>query len=378
MFKGNKGEWSELYTLIKLLGEEKLHAADENLEKIEDTFFVVKEIFKNEFNPPIKYSVNGTVKIINSNNDNIITEIPKKTFLENSIALYKAIKSGKGRTFTIPEIESFLKEIEISSLKAPSQTTADIHIKLYDPRTELQPKLGYSIKSLIGGNSTLFNPGKGTNFIYKINTPPNFNIDKFNTDTYQKRYKLVKRLRRLYETENLNIEFDNVESDSLYRNLFLIDSDLPRLVAQLLLYRYKENESNLFQLAQILEEENPLSYPQDTDRAYYKYKLKKMLRDMSMGMTAETPWNGDFDASGGTLVVRDDGEVVCYHVYDIQKFESYLIGNTYLETPSTGEDKSKPGYSKPKDKGKNYNFGWLYEEGDEIFLKLNLQVRYSN
>ena len=38
MFKGNKGEWSEIYTLLKLLGEEKLHAADENLEKIDDVY----------------------------------------------------------------------------------------------------------------------------------------------------------------------------------------------------------------------------------------------------------------------------------------------------------------------------------------------------
>ena len=31
--KGNKGEWSELYTFFKLLAEGKLFSADENLEK---------------------------------------------------------------------------------------------------------------------------------------------------------------------------------------------------------------------------------------------------------------------------------------------------------------------------------------------------------
>ena len=98
---------------------------------------------------------------------------------------------------------------------------------------------------------------------------------------------------------------------------------------------------------------------------------------MAMGMTAETPWTGNFDASGGTLVVREDGEIVCYHVYDIQKFEGYLLKNTYLETPSTGEDKLRPGNPKSKDIGKNYNFGWIYKENEEAYLKLNLQVRYS-
>ena len=31
---GNKGEWSEVYTLLKLLGEGKVYAGDHNLNKI--------------------------------------------------------------------------------------------------------------------------------------------------------------------------------------------------------------------------------------------------------------------------------------------------------------------------------------------------------
>lgn len=240
------------------------------------------------------------------------------------------------------------------------------------------PKHHCRLEKSINERLTIFNSRKNTNLIYKVDTPVGFDIAEFNTKTYQGRFKLVKRLRTLHDVEDLHIEFDSIESDSLFKNLFLIDSDLPRIVAQLLLFRYRESESNLFELAKILESINPLSYPNGSERSYYLYKLKKMLRDMSMGMTAETAWNGDFDASGGTLVVRDDGEIVCYHVYDIQKFESYLVKNTYLETPSTGEDKSNPGHPKPKDKGKNYNFGWLYEQSGDVFLKLNLQVRYSS
>jgi type II restriction enzyme len=245
----------------------------------------------------------------------------------------------------------------------------------FDNTTKIEQLSNLNIVSF-HKRTTLFNPGKGTNFIYKVNPADALDIAKFNNETYQGRYKLVKRLRALNE-QGLNIEFLGIESDNLFRNLFLIDSDLPRIVAEFLVQRYIENKSNLYELTNIIEDKNPLSYPVDLERSYYTYKIKKMLRDMSMGMTAETPWNGKFDASGGTLVVRDDGEVVCYHVYDIQKFESYLIKNTYLETPSTGEDKNKPGSPKPKDKGKNYNFGWLYKKNGEICLKLNLQIRYT-
>ena len=182
---------------------------------------------------------------------------------------------------------------------------------------------------------------------------------------------------KVYKKER-DIEFYKFESQTFYKNLLLIDSDLPRIVAQLLLYRYKGNESNFFKLITILEKENPLGYPQDSERSYYLYKLKKMLRDMSMGMTAETAWNGESNTYTVTLVLGNDGKVVCYHAYDIQKLETYLINNTYLETSSTGENKNKPDHPKSKGKGKNYNFGWLYDENGEVFLKLNLQVGYLN
>ena len=36
MIKGNKGEWSELYVLLRLLSHGKIYAADDNLKKIEE------------------------------------------------------------------------------------------------------------------------------------------------------------------------------------------------------------------------------------------------------------------------------------------------------------------------------------------------------
>lgn len=36
---GNKGEWSEIYTLLKLLGEGKVYAGDQHMNKIHDLFY---------------------------------------------------------------------------------------------------------------------------------------------------------------------------------------------------------------------------------------------------------------------------------------------------------------------------------------------------
>ena len=43
---GNKGEWSELYVLLKLLSTGELYAADESLERIKDVYYPILKIIR--------------------------------------------------------------------------------------------------------------------------------------------------------------------------------------------------------------------------------------------------------------------------------------------------------------------------------------------
>lgn len=45
---GNKGEWSEIYTLFKLLGDGVVYAGDQNLNKIQDLFYPIIMILRQE------------------------------------------------------------------------------------------------------------------------------------------------------------------------------------------------------------------------------------------------------------------------------------------------------------------------------------------
>lgn len=56
---GNKGEWSEIYTLLKLLGEGKVYAGDQNLNKIQDLFYPIVMILRQEktANSTISYMI---------------------------------------------------------------------------------------------------------------------------------------------------------------------------------------------------------------------------------------------------------------------------------------------------------------------------------
>jgi len=48
MITGNKGEWSELYTFLRLLADGKLFAADGQLNKIESIYFPIIKIIRTE------------------------------------------------------------------------------------------------------------------------------------------------------------------------------------------------------------------------------------------------------------------------------------------------------------------------------------------
>src|SRR5690606_3108570 len=124
MITGNKGEWSEIYALFKLLGDKQLFLGNKDIEKLEGLVY-----------PIIK--------------------IPISDFKSKAIFLLNAIKENKERTFSIPEIEEFMQSINCISLKANSSAKTDITIVVHDQRTSQQPTLGFSIKSQLGSPSTL-------------------------------------------------------------------------------------------------------------------------------------------------------------------------------------------------------------------------------
>lgn len=54
MIKGNKGEWSEIYVLLRLLADGKIYAADSDLNKLEDIYFPIIKIIREEIKDEVK------------------------------------------------------------------------------------------------------------------------------------------------------------------------------------------------------------------------------------------------------------------------------------------------------------------------------------
>lgn len=90
--------------------------------------------------------------------------------------------------------------------------------------------------------------------------------------------------------------------------------------------------------------------------------MKVLLLSAALGMVPGKEWTGKFDANGGYLVVRKDGEIICYHFYNQNDVEDYLYNNTRFERASRSR----------------YGFGKLYRDLDgEAYMKLNVQIRFK-
>lgn len=356
---GNKGEWSEIYALFKLLGEGEVYAGDEHLNKIHDLFYPIVMILREEKEERYNYKLEEKEIVIQTPQEEILLRLPASVFLEEAERLLASIHANDS-AFSVPAAEEFMHRIHCHSLKAKSSDKTDIKIILHDRRTKINSEMGFSIKSQLGGDSTLLNASKATNFRFKI-TGASFSaeeIDAINS-LNPKRNKVIERVKKIEEKNGILV-FERIESDTFNNNLTMLDGSLPAIISHLLLAQLHTNTSTLKELTNYLDKTNPLGYDTTTKIPFYAYKIKHLLTSAALGMMPATPWTGKFDANGGYLVVKRDGEILCYHFYDRNRFEEYLFSNAYLERASTSR----------------HDYATIQKEMDgSLTFKLNLQIR---
>lgn len=386
LLSGNVGEWSEIYVFFRLLASGKMNVADDTLTAIPTEFYKILAILRKESeseNEYLRADDRIIIKVKNSVTSNVDEfQMSVEQFKHNADLLFEKLKNQTGRSASYPRIQSFMDEIKICTIKDIGHKR-DITISIEDFHNGMAQTLGFSIKSFIGKQSTLFNPGAGTNFIYKVDFPDGLvmDCDKFNAETYNGQPgKIAARLNKIAELGG-KISFDHIQSDCLNQNLRTIDGELPVILANALLLKYRLSLSSWFDILNELNNTNPLKYRINDNSPVYEVKIARFLQDAAMGMTPENPWSGFYDADGGQIIVKKDGDIVCYHIYELNRFRQYLLNATRIDQPSTGEDGDNPGHvrldpktGKPK---KPFLFGWLYKEDGQYFFKINLQVRFK-
>jgi len=359
MLKGNKGEWSETYTFLKLLAEGKIYAADENLQRIDSFYPLIKIDRAEKDNSHHEYIYGENISVRDCTTNTIIKEIPCEYFLDQSTLLLDRIISETGSSFSVPEIEDFLSSLQITTLKARSDSKSDIKISVHDLNTGLQPDLSFSIKSRLGNPSTLFNANKeATNFIYKI-TGEISESDISRINSINSRSKVKDRIQEIIKL-GCALNYHDVPNDILKMNLQLIDSMLPNILGEMLLTFFSGSTSTVKDILDIVTAKNPCNFNTLYNHKFYEYKVKNFLTDIALGMTPREIWDGRYDATGGYIIVKENGELICYHIYNRNEFQDYLLNQTKFESPSTNR----------------HQYGLLYHENGELYLKLNLQIRF--
>ena len=140
----------------------------------------------------------------------------------------------------------------------------------------------------------------------------------------------------------------------------MIDSLLPEILSQIVFDFYSSEFSQLTDLVNKTANKNPLNFDIANEHKFYEYKIKRFLTDVALGMMPSQVWTGKYDATGGYLIVKENGDVLCYHIYNRNEFEDYLLNNTKLDTASSSR----------------HEFGEIYKENDKLYFKLNLQIRF--
>lgn len=356
MITGNKGEWSELYVLLKLLADGILYSADENAQLITDAYLPIESIFRNEDLGRVIYDIPSDDPDIHLYiNDVPICTIPRTQLANDAKTIFSGITNSHGNSFEIRGARSIMDRLHTTRLKAANTTKADIEMRVTDSRTGLSLPCGFSIKSELGHSPTLLNASRATNFVFEViglKTPSIDDVNRIDGSG-----KIIKRMEYIYGNGG-QLRFLHAENTTFSDNLTYIGDNMELLLAYALEYSYRTNICSCVDIVDYLSIANPLGY-RNTD--LYAYRMKKFLCAIALGMMPATPWNGLDEATGGYIIVRSDGNVVAYHIYHRDNFEEYLLRNTRFERGSSTR----------------HGFASLYRSNGKLLFNLNLQLTLS-
>lgn len=360
MKKGNnKGEWSEFYAFLKILEEKRLFAADKNLEIIDGKFFIFHKIIREEKGEETKFydiSQSGTQVFITDKDCVLLKKFDTTQLKEKTVRIFERIKNTKSRSFNIPEARDLMEELLCTKVTANNSKKADLVAIIYDKILRITPMLGFSIKSMVGGAATLLNPGKTTNFIYEIK---GFKDDIEKINAINTGSQIRDRVSEITERGGI-FEYVGISNEQFESNMKMVDTVLPEFIAHMLLNFFLSSERTVASLTEELSKNEHINKKFNLSLINYEYKIKNFLDAVALGMVPSKPWSGFSQAQGGYIVVKENGDVVCYHLYNRDEFRSYLYENTRFEAPSTTR----------------YDYGKLYKENGKLFFKLNLQIRF--
>lgn len=340
----NRGEWSEAYALLALIGNGNFILSDKSLADQNTSQYKVHSILiptdaPNKF---VGLSVQNNSVIANYDGQN--NSIPIGDVKGIATSLFQQIQTSTTTTFSFNQLDSLWNGFFNPQIKATRSEKSDIKLEIYDSATQTKAIKGFSIKSNLGGATSLLNASQSTNFLYEA--PSKISI----TDP------TPKNLGRL--VKSLPLKHLGSVNQTYKQNLQRVDQNLENLISHLLVEYYgaSNREKSIKDLLAIVANKNPFNFSNTSD---YQKIISKFLTATAFGMVPRDLWNGSLSANGGMIVVKADGKLASFYLDDTQSntnLNDYLFEHSFFDTASTTR----------------HDFGKVF---DDKFFKFNLLIR---
>lgn len=416
LWEFNRGEWTEAYVFLRLLGDGRIYGASVDLKKDEQTYIDIINIIRDEPDKCLIFErfIEDEVAYVQSfKGDEKLKVITAPELTEKAAFLYEQIKkvAAGDRKIKVPEIQEYMEGLSIDSPKANLSESAkekygaktDIIVTTEDSFDHVRTVGGFSIKSHIGSSPTLFNCSQSSGFVYKV---VGCDVDGMHRLNYRGGFlDIISAIKEEY-----SLEYAGCRNEIFEQNIRVVDSRMDEILqnAILMLVGYIDNldVSSIPEISKALATLNPIGVR--NPEVFYDAKLKAFLFASFAGMTASTEWNGRKKLTGGYIDVDREGELLYYRAISDDIFENYLFNHTYVDRPDRGvskdlavaeakaviderrnltdEEISSIEYTEKIDKKTNENkkvkkskkgdFGYVYQDGDYFYIAINFQVRF--
>jgi len=354
-FEATKKEWSELYTFFRLLATGKMLLNPTSDKNIEIKQSIIAAIERQEHDGLRRYTIAD--QDITITGEQFTRTIPRNDFAAVADIILDLLKSsGEDTVLSVPEVDAFLKELDIIDLEAQTDNRTDISLIFWHPEA---PANGFTIYSRIGRMNPLLDGGRTANLKFELTgiRLPTPTINKVNAvesqNTVVDRMMMIERLGGI-------LKYNDVADRVFRSNLSMIDLHFPRMLGEMVRIMHLDGITRISELTEKMKTSNPLKIKDEliNKHGFYEHKMKQFLLALALGMRPAKIYNGSDSAIEGMILVNGNGELQAFHKSDRKAFEDFLFYNTRLEKGDLDKDK----------------YGFLERENGVYYFKLNVKV----
>lgn len=355
MTEATRREANELYTLFSLLANGTVGRA--NALGKSDGEIPVAAVRRQEHDGKRLYKIEE--KEVHVRGAEMNARFPREDFAAAAEWLLSRLKQQGSETIDITELEGFLDALAIYDMEAQTDDRTDLHLALWSPDA---PLTGMRLHSRLCSNPPLFVGGRGANIKFeqsgvRFSGPA---VSKINhTDQPENVAEVARRILYI-QSQGGVLRYSDVADRVFRSNLLMLDTNLPRIIAAMLMALHLDGTNRLSELAKMLDEKNPLKMKEELlqKHGFYQYKLRQLLLASAWGLRPGVIWNGRASAVGGYLMTDENGALSAFLRADEQTFSDYLLSHARLAKTLPDEDK----------------YGYLERENGNYYLKLNLKI----